>query len=99
MIETPATPGRLDLMAAGIRTIVWATGFRPDYSWLRVPVLDDRGEMIHDGGVTPSRGLYVMGLRFMRRRNSSFIDGQAKDALELADHLHRTRSQPLPALA
>ena len=99
MIEPPDTPGAIDLRGAGIRTILWATGFQPDYSWLHVPVLNSRGEMIHNGGVTPSPGLYVMGLRFMRRRNSSFIDGQAKDAAELAEHLDASRLQPLPALA
>ena len=53
---------RLDLGRAGIRTIVWATGFRPDYSWLDVPVLDRKGNIRHDGGVvTEAPGLYVHG--------------------------------------
>ena len=55
-----------------IRTILWATGYRPDYSWLKVPVLDRKGRMRHDGGVTPAGGLYVMGLQFLRRRKSAF---------------------------
>lgn len=98
-IEPPAAPSALDLRATGIRTVLWATGFQPDYSWLHVPVLNARGELIHDGGVTPGPGLYAMGLRFMRRRSSSFIDGQAKDATELAEHLHSFRAKPLRALA
>ncbi|MBL8701241.1 MAG: NAD(P)-binding domain-containing protein [Alphaproteobacteria bacterium] len=82
------SPTRLDPAAAGIRTIVWATGFRRDYRWLRVPVLDAAGEIRHDGGVTPVPGLYVLGLRFMRRRRSSFLDGVGLDAAALAADIH-----------
>lgn len=93
LVDVPDAPRSLDLDAEGIRTVLWATGFRRSYPWLQVPVLDQRGEIRHEGGVTPRPGLYVMGLRFLRRRSSSFIDGQAKDATELADHLvNRTRT-------
>ncbi len=85
----------LDLEAAGIRTVLWATGFRRDYAWLDVPVLDAAGEIVHDGGITPSPGLYVLGLNFMRRRNSSFIAGAGEDAQELStDILARLAAQP-----
>lgn len=77
----------LDLRVGAIRTIVWATGYRPDYSWLRVPVLDRRGRIRHDGGVTPAPGLYVLGLPFLRRRKSSFIHGAGDDARDLSAHL------------
>lgn len=77
----------VDLVRDGIRTVLWATGFRRQYPWLHVPVLDARGEIRHDGGVTPEAGLYVLGLHFQRRRNSSFIDGVGADAQALADHL------------
>jgi putative flavoprotein involved in K+ transport len=80
----------LDLIAEGIHTVIWATGYRPDYSWLDVPVLDRHGRIKHDGGVVDAPGLYVMGLPFMRRRKSSFIDGAADDAADLAEHLHRS---------
>lgn len=80
----------LDLIAEGIGTVIWATGYRPDYSWLDVPVLDRHGRLRHDGGVVDAPGLYVMGLPFMRRRKSSFIDGAADDAADLAAHLHRS---------
>jgi putative flavoprotein involved in K+ transport len=81
-------PLGLDLDRAGIRTIVWATGFRPDYSWLHVPVLDPKGNIRHDGGVvTEAPGLYVMGLPFLRRRKSSLIDGVGDDARDLSAHL------------
>jgi putative flavoprotein involved in K+ transport len=86
-------PAGIDLRAEGIRTVVWATGFRRSYPWLKVPVLDARGEIRHEGGVTPRPGLYVIGLYFLRHRKSSFIDGVGRDAMDLtahlADHLRR----------
>ena len=81
-------PLGLDPRRAGIKTIVWATGFRPDYSWLQLPVLDAKGNMRHDGGVvTEAPGLYVMGLPFLRRRKSTLIDGVGDDARDLSAHL------------
>jgi putative flavoprotein involved in K+ transport len=81
-------PLGLDFDRAGIRTIVWATGFRPDYSWLDVPVLDHKGNLRHDGGVvTEAPGLYVLGLPFLRRRKSSLMDGAGDDARDLSAHL------------
>ena len=59
MPEPP--PLGLDLTSGAIRTIVWATGFRPDYSWLDVPVLDRKGMVRHDGGVVESPGMYLIG--------------------------------------
>ena len=77
-----------DLVKEGIRSIVWATGYRPDYSWLRVPVLNRKGRLRHDGGVvTDAPGMVAMGLTFLRRRKSSFIHGAEDDARDLADHL------------
>jgi putative flavoprotein involved in K+ transport len=78
---------RIDLTSGEIRTILWATGFRPDYSWLHVPVLDAKGHVRHDGGVVDSPGMYVLGLPVLRRRKSSFIHGAEDDARELVDHL------------
>jgi putative flavoprotein involved in K+ transport len=84
----PRTPClSLDLKSGAIRTIVWATGFRPDYSWLDVPVLDRKGWIRHDGGIADAPGLYVLGLPFLRRRKSSFIHGAEDDARELSRHL------------
>jgi putative flavoprotein involved in K+ transport len=77
----------LGIPARDIRTVVWATGFRPDYSWLRVPVLDHKGMIRHEGGVTQAPGLYVMGLPFLRRRKSSFLHGADDDARDLCGHL------------
>ena len=78
----------LDLHDSRIRTVIWATGYRPDYSWLDVPVLDRKGRIRHDGGVVTAPGMYVLGLPFMRRRKSSFIDGAGDDAADLAQHLN-----------
>lgn len=83
----PSPPLSINLLSGEIRTIVWATGFRPDYSWLDVPVLDARGRIRHDGGVVESPGMYVLGLPFLRRRKSSLIDGAGADARELSEHL------------
>ena len=77
----------LDLRKGEIRSIIWATGFRPDYSWLDVPVVDHKGYLRHDGGVVDAPGLYVLGLPVLRRRKSSFIHGAEDDARELVDHL------------
>ena len=81
-------PLGLDFARAGIRTIIWATGFRPDYSWLEVPVLDRKGNIRHEGGVvTEAPGLYLLGLTFLRRRKSTLIDGVGDDARDLSAHL------------
>ncbi|MBA2310436.1 MAG: NAD(P)-binding domain-containing protein [Pseudonocardiales bacterium] len=86
--ELPASPPlTLDLRNGQIRTIIWATGFRPDLSWLDVPVLNRKGQVIHDRGVTRSAGLYLIGMPFLRRRKSSLIDGAGPDAQELTAHL------------
>jgi putative flavoprotein involved in K+ transport len=86
-LQFGASPTAFDLGAEGIRTVLWATGYRRDYSWLKVPVLDVAGEICHDGGITPSPGLYVLGLNFLRRRRSHFIDGVGFDAAELAQDI------------
>lgn len=70
-----------------IRSIVWATGYRPDFNWLDVPVFDPRGRLQHEGGVIAAPGLYAMGLTFMRRRRSHQISGVGADASELSAHM------------
>jgi putative flavoprotein involved in K+ transport len=82
-----APPLSLDLRRGEIRTILWATGFRPDHSWLHVPVFDRKGRPRHAGGVADAPGLYLMGLPFMRRRKSALIDGAGDDARELSAHI------------
>jgi putative flavoprotein involved in K+ transport len=84
--ESP--PLLMDLTRGRIKTVVWATGFRPDYTWLDLPVLDHKGNIRHTGGVvTEAPGLYLMGMPFLRRRKSSLIDGVGDDARELSEHL------------
>ena len=69
-------------------SVLWATGYRPDLSWLVVPVLDRKGRIRHDGGVVEDApGMYLMGIPFLRRRKSSLIDGAADDARDLCAHL------------
>jgi putative flavoprotein involved in K+ transport len=82
-----APPLGLDLSKGEIKTIIWATGYRPDYSWLDLPVLDRKGMVRHDGGVVDSPGVYLMGAPFLRRRKSTLIDGAADDARDLSTHL------------
>jgi putative flavoprotein involved in K+ transport len=78
---------QVDLRSGEIRTVLWATGFRPDYGWLDVPVVDEKGHLRHDGGVVDSPGLYALGLPVLRRRKSTFIHGIEDDAREVIDHL------------
>lgn len=86
--KVPETPVlNLNLAAANIKSVIWATGYRPDYSWLDVPVLDGKGRLRHEGGVVDAPGLYAMGLPFMRRRKSTLIDGVGDDARDLSTHL------------
>ena len=89
--KSPALMLKLD--DGSIRTIIWATGFRPDYSWLEVPVLDSKGRLRHDGGIVASPGLYALGLPMMRRRKSSFIHGIEDDVRDIVGHLSRFLGQ------
>lgn len=77
----------LDLAAAGITSIVWATGFRADYSWLQVDAFDEAGRPVHQRGVSPEPGVYFLGLPWQSRRGSSFIWGVWHDAKYLADQI------------
>jgi putative flavoprotein involved in K+ transport len=77
-------PRSLDL-GAGIRTVLWATGFARVYPWLEVPVLDAAGELVHREGVTAAPGLFALGLRFQRTRRSHFLGGVGEDAAQIAE--------------
>jgi putative flavoprotein involved in K+ transport len=83
--ESP--PLSMDLAGGEIKTIIWAIGYRPDYSWLEAPVLDRKGMILHDGGIVSSPGMYLIGTQFLRRRKSALIDGAGDDARDLAAHL------------
>jgi putative flavoprotein involved in K+ transport len=77
----------LDLNSGEIRSVVWATGFKPDYGWLHLPVVDAKGRLRHDGGVADAPGLYAIGLPVLRRRKSTFIHGAEDDARDIVAHL------------
>jgi putative flavoprotein involved in K+ transport len=78
---------RLVIPVGEIRTVVWATGFAPDHSWLEVPVFDRKGALKHDRGIVDAPGLYVLGLPFLRRRKSTFMHGAEDDVREIGAHL------------
>ena len=97
--EVDASPPLgMDLTSGEIKTIIWATGFRPDYSYLDVPVLDRKGRVRHDGGVVEVPGMYLMGIQFLRRRKSALIDGAGDDARDLSGYLASYLDQQSAAL-
>jgi putative flavoprotein involved in K+ transport len=89
-------PASLDLRA-GIGSVIWATGYRRAYPWLRVPVLDRSGELAHREGVTAAPGLFALGLRFQRTRRSHFIGGVGDDAARIAAAIAVRARLPLAA--
>ena len=98
--RVPASPPiALDLKRGEIRTLIWATGYRPDFSWLDVPVFDRKGRIRHGGGVVDSPGMYLMGAQFMRRRKSALIDGAGDDARELSAHIAGCLDRQSPIMA
>ena len=87
-VDTSGAVDRVDVGVNGISTVLWATGYRPDFSWIDIDVVDDSGAIAHDGGVvTGAPGMYLLGLPFMRTRRSTFIDGVGADARALCEHL------------
>lgn len=81
-----------DLDKGRYRTLIWATGFRADHSWIDMPVFDAKRRLAHQGGLV-APGLYALGLPFLRRRNSALIDGVGADAEAHADHIIRIRNR------
>ncbi|MDW4500353.1 NAD(P)/FAD-dependent oxidoreductase [Sulfitobacter sp. D35] len=96
-LTVPAIAAEIDLVRAGVRSVIWATGYRRAYPWLDAPVFDAHGEIRQRGGVTPVPGLFTLGLPFMRHRNSTFIDGVGRDAdfisTRIARHLGHIASR------
>jgi putative flavoprotein involved in K+ transport len=91
----PRSPLELDLTSGEITTVLWATGFRPDHSWLDIPVRDRNGRIRHDGGVvTGAPGLYLLGMPVLRTRASTYIHGAGADTDALAGHLHSFLGSP-----
>ncbi len=78
---------RLDLHAAGVGAVIWATGYDLDFGWIDVPVLDARGAPVHRQGITEVPGLFFLGLQWLSTMSSSFLSGVGDDAARLADHI------------
>jgi putative flavoprotein involved in K+ transport len=85
IVTAPLT--QLDLAAEGISAVIWATGYGMDFSWIDVPVLDERGDAVHRNGISAVPGLYFLGLQWLSKMNSSFLSGVGDDAAVLADHI------------
>jgi putative flavoprotein involved in K+ transport len=77
-------PTALDLKAAAITTVIWATGYRFDYSWVHLPVFDDYGFPVQQRGVTRFPGLYFLGMHFLYNRKSGILLGVGEDAAHIA---------------
>lgn len=90
----------LNLAAAGITSIIWATGFTSDYSWLKVDAFDEEGRPKHQRGVSSEPGIYFLGLSWQSRRGSAFIWGVWHDAMYLADRIatHRKYLEYNPSI-
>jgi putative flavoprotein involved in K+ transport len=91
-ISTPPTAAQdviteIDIRAANIRSVVWATGYALDFRWIGLPILDQRGEPIQRRGVTPAPGIYFLGLAWMHKVKSSFLYGVGEDAEHLAERI------------
>jgi putative flavoprotein involved in K+ transport len=80
-------PLLMDFDKDKVKTILWATGYRPDYSWLHIPIFNARGKIRHQGGVIDAPGMYLLGMPLLRRRKSSFIHGAEDDARDLSAHI------------
>jgi putative flavoprotein involved in K+ transport len=77
----------LDLEDAGIRSVIWATGYRWDYSWIEAPILDDFGYPVQERGVTPQEGLYFVGLHWLHTLKSGLFLGVGDDAAHVAGEI------------
>ncbi|MCE6982117.1 FAD-dependent oxidoreductase, partial [Pseudomonas frederiksbergensis] len=82
----------LDLAKAGVSTIIWATGYSVDYSWLQVDAFKDNGKPRHQRGVSSEPGVYFVGLPWLSRRGSAFIWGVWHDAKHIAEHIAKQRT-------
>jgi putative flavoprotein involved in K+ transport len=81
----------IDLQESGVTSIIWATGYSVDYSWLKADVLDGMGKPRHERGVSPEPGVYFVGLPWLSRRSSSFLCGVWSDASYIAHHISAQR--------
>jgi len=70
----------LDLQAAGVRTILCATGYRPDFRWIGFPIFDDDGWPVQTRGISEVEGLYFLGVHWLHKRKSALLVGVEEDA-------------------
>ncbi len=85
----------LNLADGQIKTVIWATGYHADLSWLKAPAFDARGRLVHDGGIMEPSGLYVLGMPYLRTRKSTLMDGADLDSGIVADHLQNYLAKKL----
>jgi putative flavoprotein involved in K+ transport len=88
-----SAPTRLDLAGAGVTTVIWCTGFGPDFSWIHAPVFDDDGVPRHTRGVSEQPGLYFIGFPWLHSRKSGIILGVDEDASYIAEIVQRSGAQ------
>jgi putative flavoprotein involved in K+ transport len=84
---------QLDSRAVALSSVIWATGYTFDFSWIDLPVLSARGEPMHERGVATVPGIYFLGLPWLSKMNSSFLAGVGDDASRLADHISARHRQ------
>ncbi len=77
----------IDLATTGIRSVIWATGYSLDFDWIDLPIFDEQRRPIHRRGVTPSPGIYLLGLAWLHKRKSSFLYGVGEDAGYISEHM------------
>jgi putative flavoprotein involved in K+ transport len=94
--EPQDPPLMLDYATANLGTVIWCTGYQTDFSWIEIPVFDGKGYPGHDRGVTPSWGLYFLGLPWLYTWGSGRFSGIARDAIYLADHIAARSRIPAP---
>ncbi len=82
----------MNLTETGISTIVWTTGFGSDFSWIKLPVIDDKGNPKHTNGISEVDGLYFLGFPWLRKRKSGIINGIAEDAEFIANKIIRNNN-------
>jgi putative flavoprotein involved in K+ transport len=84
---------RLDLTKASVSTVIWATGFKTDFGWIHLPVLDAEGMPVHQEGIAPVRGLYFIGFPWLRTRKSGIIYGVEDDARHITAAIEKQLEQ------
>ena len=80
-------PSVIDVRAAAIRSVIWATGYASDFGWVELPIFDERNEPVHRRGVTAAPGIYFLGLSWLHKATSAFLCGVGEDARYLAERI------------